>query len=165
MPVIKNIDSFIELATDLLVAYPNTTLLSITYTNVSKKNKKKSESSSGVTKKSNASNCVNIKLYEPNAGKTHKYKTYKIKELSRLLTFIGPRGVNIGGDHMVGLSSIMSNVKYDESKEIEDAENEIIRESTPAVGGGEDVGDRLSPVPVSKSTKSKSKNKKKKKKN
>ena len=38
MPTVSSIDKFIELSTDLLLNYPTTTTLSITYTNLSKRN-------------------------------------------------------------------------------------------------------------------------------
>ncbi|KAK6197481.1 signal recognition particle 9 kDa protein-domain-containing protein [Scheffersomyces amazonensis] len=162
MPTVKSIDTFIELSSDLLAAYPNTTLLSITYSNESKKSKKDKVAGS-VSKKNVATNRVNIKLYEPHAGKVLKFKTFKSKELSRLLSFVGPRGVNIGETHVEGLSSVMSGVPY---QQIEG--DEEVKEGTPAVT--EEVGEfesERSPAPTTaKTTKSgKGKNKKKKKKN
>ncbi|CAH2351574.1 signal recognition particle subunit Srp21p [[Candida] railenensis] len=143
MPSESTVDRFIESSSRLLSAYPTTTTLSITYANALKKSKTNKEG----TKKEDdadskkATNIVTFKCYEPNAGKCIKYSTYKVKELSRLLTFVGPRGVSVtkpinkkrkledsdensdkktktektsSAEHAAGLASIMSNVKFEE---------------------------------------------------
>lgn len=91
-----SVDTFINNATHLLSAYPSSTV-SITYT--------KSKTKPG--------NITKFKVYNPRSNKSLKYKTNKIKEFSRLLTFLGPNGVNIELKHSVGLSSLMSNKKFE----------------------------------------------------
>ncbi|RLV93063.1 hypothetical protein JA1_002659 [Spathaspora sp. JA1] len=160
MPKVSNIESFIELASELYSTYPTTTTLSITYTNVSKKSSNK-KSKEPITKPRHAiaTHSVNFKLYEPSSGKCIKYNTFKIKELSRILNFVGPRGVNDGGNsHVVGLASLMTNVKYDA---VED-------ETTPAPEGTPEVTSGAASTGTSAASStaaSKKKNKKKKKKN
>lgn len=139
----NTVDTFIESSSKLLQAFPTTTTLSITYANSLKKSKAKKEESRKQedTDSKKATNIVTFKCYEPNAGKCIKYSTYKVKELSRLLTFVGPRGVlvtrstnkkrkledseessekkakpekNLTTEYTAGLASIMSNVKFEE---------------------------------------------------
>lgn len=116
MPKISNIDSFIQLSSELLATYPTTTTLSITYSNVAKKTNQPSSSTTTKIKKptKKASHSVSFKLFEPHTGKCIKYSTYKIKELSKILNFIGPRGIHDANNlHVLGLSSLMTNVKYE----------------------------------------------------
>ncbi|EGW34825.1 uncharacterized protein SPAPADRAFT_57912 [Spathaspora passalidarum NRRL Y-27907] len=162
MPKVSNIESFIELASELYSTYPTTTTLSITYTNVSKKHSSKNTKES-VTKPKHAvaTHSVNFKLYEPNSGKCIKFNTFKIKELSRILNFVGPKGVNDSDNtHVVGLGSLMTNVKYDAVEE----------ETTPAPEGTPEVVSNAAATGTGTSVapsaaQSKKKNKKKKKKN
>lgn len=172
-----NIDCFIESSSKLLEAFPSTTALTITYANELKKQKKKGKVSKEQDNKK-ASNSVSFKCYEPQSGRCLKYKTYKIKELSRLLTFVGPRGVSINkivknpiedeatksdkkkpnydevAENTPGLASIMSNTKFEDSEIIGGVE---LKAETPAV---EDANVEN----ITASTTSSSKNKKKKKK-
>lgn len=139
----SKLDKFIDNTTDFLAAFPATTL-SITY-----KNKGKSGKSNKITKPTNDStteSVVSIKLYEPKLGKCVKYSTSKLKELNRILNFIGPKGIHMGDTHQVGLASIMSNTKFDDIVDVEPLE---AKDTTPA------------PAPQQP----KKKNKKKKKKN
>ncbi|CUM66322.1 uncharacterized protein PRCAT00003984001 [Priceomyces carsonii] len=136
MPYERDIELFIESASRLLEAFPSSTLVSITYANEAKKHSKK-KIIKDVSKR--ATNSVTFKCYEPKSGKCIKYKTKRTKELSRLLTFLGPKGVTVSKsrkrsleavnlepsnetakieaemttDHAAGLASIMSNCKYD----------------------------------------------------
>lgn len=113
-----SLDSFIDSTSKLLAAYPTTAKVSITYSNEHKLAQKKGKS---LPEKS-ASNCVSVKVFEPSLGKCIKYKTYKIKEFSKLLTFLGPRGVSVGEggntNKVTGAGSIMSNKKFDDTIEI-----------------------------------------------
>lgn len=114
-------DVFIQSSLELLEAFPATTV-SITYANVAKKLSKKEKS---------ALNVVRFKCYDPKLGKCLSYSTYKAKELSRLLTFMGPRGVSMKrkADEeesetkkqktSVGVASVMSNAKFEEPVEEE----------------------------------------------
>ncbi|CCE72679.1 Piso0_000269 [Millerozyma farinosa CBS 7064] len=129
-----DIDAFIKHSVQLIEAYPSKTLLSITYANSLKKQKKRVEKVTKADTNKKATNSVTFKCFEPESGKCIKYKTYKSKELSKLLTFVGPRGVSLtkksetnstendgetSNFHINGLSSIMSNVKFEEKKEPE----------------------------------------------
>lgn len=131
------VDSFIESSLELLAAYPSSALVSITYSNELKKVKSNTMASNNEDKK--ASNSVTVKVYEPSSGKCIKYKTYKTKELSKLLTFLGPKGVTLTqslskskskkrsspvnnnddskrikvDNHIAGLASVMSNKAFD----------------------------------------------------
>ncbi|KAI5955653.1 hypothetical protein KGF54_001155 [Candida jiufengensis] len=161
MPKIKNLDDFIELSTDLLQHFPSTTTLSITYSNTSKKPKNQKPSKKPTTQTNKATNEVNIKLYEPHQGKLLKFKTKKQKELSKILNILGPQGLS----NQLGLTSLMTNVKYiepevsvvDDSIISEDVKNSSVitsKEGTPLVEENKTTA-----------SSSKKKNKKKKKKN
>ncbi|SGZ48251.1 CIC11C00000002804 [Sungouiella intermedia] len=140
-------ETFIQSTSDLLEAFPGATVL-ITYSNVSKKTKSEDAK--------RASNVLKFKVYDSHLGKCIKYSTHKSKELSRLLTFLGPHGVSMkrkhdGGDVSekkqklgVGAASVMSNVK------VEETEHETV-ESNAAT-----------PAPEEGSTATSSKKKKKK---
>lgn len=100
-------DAFIELLTQLLAAYPLTTV-SITYCNQRKKEPHK------VAKP--ALNKVTVKLYVPEAGKIVKYLTFKLKELSKILALLGPYGVAMASTNpQIGLAGIMANVSVVEA--------------------------------------------------
>ncbi|EER31817.1 conserved hypothetical protein [Candida tropicalis MYA-3404] len=173
MPTVSSIDKFIELSTDLLLNYPTTTTLSITYTNLSKKKSTSSTSSTSKpssSSKTSSTHGVNFKLYEPNSGKCIKYNTKKSKELSKLLNFIGPKGLNNDNLHVLGLASLMTNVKYEDNT----TNNNQSLENTPVPMDVDSSNvnklDETKPGSASTanagtSSSSKKKNKKKKKKN
>lgn len=177
MPTEKSVDKFIEYASKLIASNPLVTL-STTYSNESKKIlKKRAKKSSSSEEKEpfglKNTAVITFKCFEPRSGQCIKYKTYKAKELSRLLAFVGPRGVSVtrkrsrdsddtGDDlkrqkvetpqQVPGLSSLMSNVPYKEE------EVQAPTTTEPA---------KASPTPEAsqqEATSSKSKNKKKKKK-
>lgn len=174
-----SIDSFIYSASKLLEAYPSTTTLTITYANTHKKNFNRNKAE--VDEERNhgdkkAHNLVTFKCYEPNFGECVKYTTFKSKELSRLMTFVGPRGITttrkkkrsieenlennsakkpkleIENSKTNGLASIMSNTKFDTEEQQPKVENKMNIE-------GEHI-----PSPSTNQTPASSKNKKKKKK-
>lgn len=179
MPTEKSADKFIEFASKLIESNPLVTL-STTYSNESKKiNKKRAKKNLGSDGKEpfglKNTATITFKCFEPRSGQCIKFKTYKAKELSRILAFIGPRGVSVttkrpsethsddkqaskkaklDTQQMVpGLTSLMSNVAY--------KEEEVPTPST------NQVADAASPIPEvtqSEPTSAKSKNKKKKKK-
>ncbi|CCE73240.1 Piso0_000269 [Millerozyma farinosa CBS 7064] len=131
----QDIDAFIKHSVQLIEAYPSKTRLSITYANSLKKQQKRAEKVFKADTNKKATNSVTFKCFEPDSGKCIKYKTYKSKELSKLLTFVGPRGVTLtkksetnstendgesSNNYPInGLSSIMSNVRFEEKKEPE----------------------------------------------
>lgn len=124
-------ERFIQSLSELLEAFPSTTV-SLTYSNQAKKRGKEDPKK--------AQNVVKFKCYEPHLGKVVKYSTHKLKELSRLLIFLGPRGVapiappkrkaeeeaeessKRQKSEIVGVASVMSNTKYEEVPEPEQAE-------------------------------------------
>lgn len=104
----KNIDEYILNTQSLIKSNPITTTISITYTHASKDDNK-------------VKTIVKFKTYDPKHGICHTFKTHKIKEFSKLFNALGPRGCNINGNDIDGLSLSLSNV--DKSL--------IINESTP----------------------------------
>lgn len=99
-------DSFIDLAAKFLEAYPLSTL-SITYSNVAKKAQGKAGK-------------VRFKFYDSALTKCVKYSTTKLKEVSKILTYLGPRGVSSAATdglepkQTVGAASVMANHKVKE---------------------------------------------------
>ncbi|GMM36302.1 signal recognition particle subunit [Saccharomycopsis crataegensis] len=87
MPKIALLDTYIDRSTSLLDVAASDTLVSMTYHN---KSSKKTISSS-----SDASSytCVRFKTYNPRSGTCYSFKTSKAKDLSRILSALGPRGV------------------------------------------------------------------------
>lgn len=112
-------DSFIDLSLELLEAYPAATV-SITYSNEAKKDSKVGKDSSR-----RPANKVKFKVSDLGLSKSVKYSTTKAKEVSKILTFLGPNGVSTKrkaseeGDGAkkqklsVGVASVMSNSKIE----------------------------------------------------
>lgn len=176
-----SIDSFIDSASKLLEAYPSTSTLTLTYANAHKKNSRHKKAEEDGNKNGNdkkAHNLVTFKCYEPHCGKCIKYTTFKSKELSRLMTFIGPRGVTttrkkkrlsedpennsskkpktaVENSVTNGLASIMSNAKFD----TEEQHLQKLETKTKS-----NIEEEPVPATVSNQPSSSSKNKKKKKK-
>lgn len=181
MPSTSDIDSFINFSSKLLEAYPSTTTLSITYANALKKQSKKNKIEVKDNDNKKATNLVTFKCYEPKSGKCIKYSTYKIKELSRLLTFTGPRGVSVSSskkrstddehndtttkkakietvnEHTNGLASIMSNVKFDNEESLSTT---ISKVDTPPVEEKDTSAHNETPATSNKNKKKKKKGKK-----
>lgn len=95
MPLVKSADVFIERSLHLLEINPNSTRISITYGSESKKQAKAKQNK--ITKSDTSENrsFVSFKTYDPISGQLHKLKTFKTKELSKLLTALGPHGVSV----------------------------------------------------------------------
>lgn len=140
-------ESFIQSTAELLEAFPSATV-SITYTNAAKKKSADSKTTRHTAK---------FKVFEAHSGKCIQYRTSKSKELSRLLTYLGPRGVlslkrahdddddeNKKPKLVVGASSVMANTKFEETEPVAAAETET-----------------AAPVEAEKKSKKKKKNKKK----
>lgn len=117
-------DNFIESALRLLEAYPGATV-SVTYANVARKNEKKQRKALKTADDRRAKNRVKFKVYDAQSTKALVYYTYKAKELSKILTFLGPRGVASSKRHVLlaepesklvtlGVASVMSNVEFKE---------------------------------------------------
>lgn len=151
---LDRMDSFIESVSDLLEASPSCTV-SITYSNTAKKSKRE-----GTPK---ATNVVKFKVHDTTLNKSIKYSTNKGKDVSRFLTYLGPRGLTQKRSAeeasepakkqklSVGAASIMSNTPFEEPEQPEVVELEAA--GTPAP---EEV------VPASTSSKKKKKKGKKK---
>lgn len=138
----KTMEAFIEQVTLLLLAYPATSV-SITYLNQTKKQKLATK----VTKP--ATNKVTFKVFEPQLGKIIKFSTIKSRELTRVLAFLGPRGVNYGvGIQLLGMARVMANVAQEEKEPTPE------KEATPAKK-------EETPVPETKLKKNKKKKNKK----
>lgn len=135
---VKQIDEYIIATQELLKANPSSTTISITYTHSKKK------SDDGVIK-----SIIKFKTFDPKHGICYNFKTHKIKEFSKLANALGPRGCNVQGTDIDGLSLTLSNAeKSDVVKQVEVVE-ETSKEATP--------------VPESNAQKKKSKKKKGKK--
>lgn len=116
-----------ESATDLLKVYPGAT---ISFTYLNKKSKKHPEPDAQ----------VKVKVTDHSSGRTVKYSTSKAKDGSRLLAFLGPRGMNLKRKNTeeqtvlkktkldIGAAALMSNFEYEE----EQPEQKTEKESTPA---------------------------------
>jgi hypothetical protein len=120
------------------------TRISITYGSNKKEEK--------VTK-NRADSFVSFKVYEPVSGGLYKLKTQKVKDLSRVLTALGPHGVQItkdvehnvkkdrGGDTSMkpkngketvqirGFSSVLANSEIEE--EVEEVKKEEPKKEAP----------------------------------
>lgn len=99
MPLVKSADVFIERSLHLLETNPASTRISITYGSESKRQSKKKQHKitkpETTTSPSENKSFVSFKTYDPISGQLHKLKTHKTKELSKLLTALGPHGVSI----------------------------------------------------------------------
>ncbi|ONH68902.1 Signal recognition particle subunit SRP21 [Cyberlindnera fabianii] len=92
MPSITSTDSFIERSLQLLETAPSTTRVSITYGSLAKKAEKKDKVRKS---RSSAESFVSFKVYDPLSGSLYKLTTRRAKELSRVLSALGPHGVQV----------------------------------------------------------------------
>lgn len=134
MPLVKSADVFIERSLHLLEVNPTSTRISITYGSESKKQSKRKHSKITKPETENRS-FVSFKTFDPISGQLHKLKTFKTKELSKLLTALGPHGVvitkptkNIDLKEQItikGFSTILANteIKEDIEPEVEKSKN------------------------------------------
>lgn len=102
-------DNFIERSTALLAARPDTARVSVRYTH--KKVKHCQEATVGKVRPAVAI----FKTYDPVSGALYKIRVTKANELSRILSSLGPRFVEITKENKVskkrGLASLMSDVE------------------------------------------------------
>ncbi|ODQ81346.1 hypothetical protein BABINDRAFT_160705, partial [Babjeviella inositovora NRRL Y-12698] len=96
MPNVTSLDIFIERSCRLMDARPASTV-SITYGSQAKKAKTAPAPTDKVSKK--ATSFVAVKTYDPTSGVCYRIKLSKAKELSRVLTLLGPRGVQLTKNH------------------------------------------------------------------
>lgn len=136
---VKQIDEYITLTQDLLRANPSATTISITYTH----SKKKSDDDS-INK-----SIIKFKTYDARHGICYNFRTHKIKEFSKLANALGPRGCNVQGVDINGLSLILSNVE----------KSDVVKENEPVIENTKEV----TPLPESNPQKKKGKKKKGKK--
>lgn len=99
---VKQIDTYITSTQSLLKSNPANTTITITYTHSKKKNDDKLRS------------IIKFKTFDSKTGICHVFKTHKIKEFSKLFNALGPRGCNINGADIDGLSLLLSNTEKSE---------------------------------------------------
>lgn len=120
---VKDIDEYITKSQELLMAAPSSTTISITYTH---RNKKEEDTLKSV---------IRFKTYDAKHGICHVFKTHKIKEFSKLCNALGPRGCNVNGTDMDGISLTLSNAKKEDvvkEEETTPAVESTQKESTPS---------------------------------
>ncbi|GAV28730.1 hypothetical protein PMKS-002205 [Pichia membranifaciens] len=95
---------------------------------------------------------IRFKTYDPKSGICHVFKTHKVKEFSKLFNALGPRGCNVDGQDVEGLSLLFSNTDKDS----------IIKEVSEPVPSNEKIKAEAeaSPEPSQKKKKNKKKGKK-----
>lgn len=91
--VVKPLDTFITNSISLLEANPSQTLVSISYGSEAKKRKLGEKDSSRAL--SQHKSLVSFRTHNTHLGISYKFKTNKSKDVSRLLSALGPRGVQI----------------------------------------------------------------------
>ncbi|SCW04547.1 LAFE_0H15940g1_1 [Lachancea fermentati] len=108
---IKPLDSFITNSISLLEANPSQTLVSISYRN------------------KDGQSLASFKAHNSHLGTTYKFRTSKSKDVSRLLSALGPRGVSITNGRIekkkrhqkskdvIGMSSLLVNTDVKEAVE------------------------------------------------
>lgn len=147
---VKQIDTYITSTQSLLKSNPSGTTITITYTH----SKSKSKKNDG---KDNLKTIIKFKTFEPRTGICHNYKTHKIKEFSKLFNALGPRGCNIEGKDIDGLSLLLAN-----SEKADVVKEEEIAASTAASAVQGDAGKTQNTHEAPVETTQKKKNKKKK---
>lgn len=101
MPAIQSLDTYLERSTSLLESDPENTLVSVTYRNKGGKSKESSKGENQEESKGAESGCsnssttrsVSFKTYNDGNGICYRFTTNKAKDLSRVLTALGPKGV------------------------------------------------------------------------
>lgn len=141
MTKIKQIDTYITDTISLVTSSPSSTSVTLTYTH------------------SNKHNIIKFKTYNPKLGICYNFKTYKIKEFSKLFNALGPRNCIVGGSDIKGLGLIMCNA----DKEDIIVEKEILKDDldTNSAGNKNDGSDKnTEEISNKKSKKGKKKGKK-----
>lgn len=148
---VQTIDTYIQKSLNLFEASPSETKISITYGSNLKKHKKDTKTKS---RKPLTKNFITFKTFEPRTGTCLKYKTYKVKEFSRLLSLLGPKSIQFQKSTVRSIGSLMSN------NEFNDAETENNEEETVVESSGLDTKEST-PQPSSSGKKNKKKKNKK----
>lgn len=99
--------------THLLTVNLSQTRISITYGSNTKKD------NSDKISKHKAESFVSFKVFDPSSGVLYKLKTHKVKDLSRVLTALGPHGVVITHGDKNGKNSKKSKKQADNSGDVE----------------------------------------------
>lgn len=136
---VKQIDTYITSTQSLLKANPSGTTISITYTHIKKDD--------GMIR-----SIIKFKTYDAKLGICHVFKTHKIKEFSKLFNALGPRGCNVDGQDVDGLSLLLTNADKDA----------VVKETAEAAPPKEKIKAEtdLTPEPSQKKKKNKKKGKK-----
>uniref|UniRef100_A0A060T6Y6 ARAD1B23364p n=1 Tax=Blastobotrys adeninivorans TaxID=409370 RepID=A0A060T6Y6_BLAAD len=115
MPRIQKVDEFIERSQALLLARPETTRITTTYSH--------KRAGQGDTANSGSRPAIfHVKTYDPVSGTCYRLRGSRTNQLSRVLSALGPRGVTVTkgqkGDNteVRGFANIMANVDIEYSK-------------------------------------------------
>lgn len=131
MPRISTLDTFIEISTGLLEVTPEKTRVSIRYHTKPKKGIKKQAVNP-------VHSYISFRIYNPNSGICYVYKTNKSKDVSRILSAVGPMGVQFTRVKRVdnkeekfiengrGFASLMANTEYEHKEE---PEEKVVKET------------------------------------
>lgn len=97
MPRITDLDTFIQRSASILEARPDTTRLSLTYKHQVRKVDPTREASPEADEEDDgaAQPILYAKTFDPVSGVCFRIKITKAKQLNRLLSALGPRGVEI----------------------------------------------------------------------
>lgn len=184
---VNSIDTYIQDSVRLLKVAPSTSTITITYKTIENKN-------DTTTDKKNIENksSVSFKTKNSQSSTSYTFSTNKSKDLSRLLSALGPRGVTINlssplekkafsngknkkkkitkknNSHLVGVSSILAN-KYIPNEEERINKLKKNKQNTSKDNGQKGSNDSTTPISQQQqqppsSGKNKKKNKKSKKK-
>ncbi|KAH3688336.1 hypothetical protein WICPIJ_000674 [Wickerhamomyces pijperi] len=133
MPIVTNLDTFLHRSHDLIQLNPSNIRISITYGSQSKKTQQKRQSSKVEKPAIEGDNksFIAVKVYNDHTGELYKYQTGKVKDLSKLMTALGPYGVQVEQRQdsvqdkdneseklsLRGFGSVLANVDYKEEDE------------------------------------------------
>lgn len=148
------IDTYIQRSLSLFEASPSETKVSITYGSNLKKHSKKNKDGKTKSKKPLTQNFITFKTFEPSTGTCLRYKTYKVKEFSRLLSLLGPKSLQIQNASVRSIGSLMTNAVY------EDELDTPVEETLNLDSSGVDTKESTPQPLLGKKNKKKNKNKK-----
>lgn len=144
MPQLQLLDTYVERSVSLLEASPSDTLVSVTYhTKPSSNNKKKQQLEQQQQQQQQLEkeelkpsySFISFKTYNPHSGTCYKFKTSKAKDLSRILSALGPRGVqftktkSIKKNHTKVQDGQDSKVTKSTTIDKKDSENEKVKQA------------------------------------
>ncbi|KAG5367136.1 hypothetical protein CJU89_1588 [Yarrowia sp. B02] len=128
MPRIHDLDTFIQRSASILEARPDTTRLSLTYKHQVKKDAREGarEGTPDDEEEEGAQPILYAKTFDPVSGVCFRIKITKAKQLSRLLSALGPRGVEI--TKVTKKKRPNKKAKLDEDVKMEEASTAVVRE-------------------------------------